>query len=320
MRLFPIRPALIALVAGLAACSTPAPPSPPPAPAPVAPPVALDRTVAEAASVYVAFARSMTEATPVFDSPESVQAFLSRGAAYEPVQLSRGLIAYAAIIALQTPDYVSGVRALAADPAQRSRLADEIQRDPSYAAVLPGAEAAASRIASVLSPDINAFSLLAETIESDAYVIQERSDPRRRWAAQPVADRAGRLERAKAVSAAGLPTSDEDALRLFASAHALAEPAEGEASYPAPYSPAVTRALAVAALAALGDGPTDPGQVGLLTQDQGGDFCLSMSKLNLFQCLAASRPSYEDMFCIGRHVVRDLETCIRTSFAPDTAP
>ena len=34
-----------------------------------------------------------------------------------------------------------------------------------------------------------------------------------------------------------------------------------------------------------------------------------MSKLMLFQCLAASRPSYEDMFCLGRHITRDLATC-----------
>ena len=34
-----------------------------------------------------------------------------------------------------------------------------------------------------------------------------------------------------------------------------------------------------------------------------------MSKLMLFQCLAASRPSYEDMFCTGRHIVRDLAAC-----------
>ena len=41
-----------------------------------------------------------------------------------------------------------------------------------------------------------------------------------------------------------------------------------------------------------------------------------MSKLNLFQCLAASRPNYEDMFCLGRHVVRDLATCARGAAMP----
>jgi hypothetical protein len=42
-----------------------------------------------------------------------------------------------------------------------------------------------------------------------------------------------------------------------------------------------------------------------------------MSKLMLFQCLAASRPSYEDMFCVGRHIVaRDLATCTTEAVTP----
>lgn len=36
----------------------------------------------------------------------------------------------------------------------------------------------------------------------------------------------------------------------------------------------------------------------------------------LFQCLAASRPSYEDIFCIGRHVARDLATCTAQNITP----
>jgi hypothetical protein len=36
----------------------------------------------------------------------------------------------------------------------------------------------------------------------------------------------------------------------------------------------------------------------------------------LFQCLAASRPSYEDMFCVGRHVARDLATCTAQNITP----
>ena len=41
-----------------------------------------------------------------------------------------------------------------------------------------------------------------------------------------------------------------------------------------------------------------------------------MSKLNLFQCLAASRPHYEDIFCIGQHIVSDLATCAAQSMGP----
>ncbi len=42
-----------------------------------------------------------------------------KGAAVEAGQLSRGMIAYGAILALQSPEYVAGVRQYAADPAQR---------------------------------------------------------------------------------------------------------------------------------------------------------------------------------------------------------
>lgn len=310
----------LGMLALLASCSTPTAEPSPSTPVPTPPPVSLDREIAEAASVYVAFARSMTETRPDFTSAEAVQAFLSKGAAYEPEQLSHGLIAYASILALQSPDYVSGIRAYAADSQQRRRIIVEIQSNPAYAATLPGADLAAGRIASVLSSDIAAFGALAEAIEADAYTIQERGDPRRRWAALPVIDRTGRLERTKAVSGTTLPASYEDAAQLFVAAYATIEPINGAQSAP-PYSPAVNRALAVAALAALGgsDSEEHP-QSRLLKHEKDSELCLTLSKLNLFQCLAASRPSYEDMFCIGRHVLRDLESCTRASVGEAPKP
>ena len=77
----------------------------------------------------------------------------------------------------------------------------------------------------------------------------------------------------------------------------------------------MTRSLSIAAGALLGDSVTDDGSEGVL-QDPNATFCLQMSKLNLFQCLAAAKPSYEDMFCIGRHVVRDLADCTRMAVNP----
>ena len=68
--------------------------------------------------------------------------------------------------------------------------------------------------------------------------------------------------------------------------------------------------LAIAALGALGAGG-DEARVNTeaLTHEPNSEFCMDMSKLMLFQCLAASRPSYEDIFCLGRHITRDLATC-----------
>jgi hypothetical protein len=35
-----------------------------------------------------------------------------------------------------------------------------------------------------------------------------------------------------------------------------------------------------------------------------------MAKLNLYQCLAVSRPHYEDVFCLGQHIMMDTGRCM----------
>ena len=38
--------------------------------------------------------------------------------------------------------------------------------------------------------------------------------------------------------------------------------------------------------------------------------CLNMAKLNLYQCLAVAKPHYEDVFCLGQHVLEDTGHCL----------
>lgn len=302
--------AAIAAAAILAGCSTPEPEAPPPPP-PVTPPppVALNEGVAQAASVYVAFVREVGTIQAGFPDAESIQAAIRKGAAYEPGQLSRGMIAYGSILALQSPEYVAGVRQFASTPALRQEMIARIVADPAYAATLPGAEAAAGLITSTMGRDIASLTAIAEAVEGDAYTIQERRDPRRRWAVQPVADRVGRLEGAKTLSVSRLPSAEESA-RLFAAANSGSGLNLTPAQRGAPFTPAVVNSLAIAALAALGAAGDDARtNTDALSSESNNEFCLNMSKLMLFQCLAASRPSYEDMFCAGRHIVRDLATC-----------
>ena len=143
--------AAVAVAALLASCATPEPePAPaPPAPvAPVYPPlpaVSLNEGVAQAASIYVAFMREAGTIQAGFTSAEAIQAAIRRGASYEPAQLSRGMIAYGSILALQSPEFVQGIRALAVDPAVRNDIIARLVADPGYAANLPGADAAAGR-------------------------------------------------------------------------------------------------------------------------------------------------------------------------------
>lgn len=315
--------AAIAAAAILASCSTPEPEAPPPPPPPPLPAVSLNEGVAQAASVYVAFVREVSTIQGGFTDAESIQAAIRKGAAYEPGQLSRGMIAYGSILALQSPEYVAGVRQFASTPALRQEMIGRIVADPAYAATLPGAEAAAGLITATMGKDIATLTAIAEAVEGDAYTIQERRDPRRRWAVTPIADRNGRLEGAKALSVSQLPSAEESA-RLFAAANSGAGLNLTPAQRGAPFTPAVVNSLAIAALAALGAAGDDARtNTDALSTESNNEFCLSMSKLMLFQCLAASRPSYEDMFCTGRHIVRDLATCTAQYTGPvpvSTAP
>jgi hypothetical protein len=280
------------------------------------PPIRLNQEVAEAASIYVAFSRDMAAIQAGFNNPESIQDAVRRGAAYDPVQLSRGLVAYASIVALQSPEFVAGVRQYAVNPTSREQLAANIVADPRWAGQLPGADAAAGLIIATLRTDIDALNRTASAIEDDAYAIQ--ADGRRSWAAATVPNRVGRLEDAKARSLRTMLPSGPEAARLLAAAHdgtglGLASDRRRQGPYP----PVVERALAIAALAALGEaGDNAMARTSALQNESVSQNCLAESKLNLFQCLAAARPNYEDVFCLGRHIVRDIATCTRGAAQP----
>ena len=73
----------------------------------------------------------------------------------------------------------------------------------------------------------------------------------------------------------------------------------------------MTRAVALAALAVLGEvreGHDD--QALALMSDTATHRCLTMAKLNLYQCLAVAGPHYEDVFCMGQHAIKDTGQCL----------
>jgi hypothetical protein len=281
----------------------------------------LNEGVAQAASIYVSFMRDVgTIPAGGFQDAESIQSAIRKGAAYEPAQLSRGMIAYGSILALQSPEFVQGVRTYAVDPAIRQEMVARLIADPATAATLPGADVAAGLIVETLGRDVVAMRVIADGVEGDAYTIQERRDPRRRWAVTHIPNREVRLESAKTLSAAAMLPSAEESSRLFAAANSGSGLSLTASRSGPPYTPAVVRSLALAALAALGAGGEDArANTEAMTVDQNSEFCLNMSKLMLFQCLAASRPSYEDMFCVGRHIARDLSTCTAQNITPAPA-
>ncbi|HEY2752410.1 hypothetical protein [Phenylobacterium sp.] len=283
--------AAAACATALVACTTaPAPPLAH-APSPTAQMAApRDRGLVAQASAFESFMRHARGIDAQFAGPSEVSEALQTGAAHEPHELESGMIAYAALAALQEPRLVAAVRA----NRNPGDLARRLSADPQAALALPGAEQAEARASGALFAQGAALAGEGEKVKRAAYTVQHQA-----WSKAKVPDAAARLSRVKHISAEAYRPNREDPERLR---QALAD---GERR-PGPPSPVVTRAVALAALSVLGE----DGQARSLMSEPRSDSCIRLAKLNLFQCLATAGPHYEDIFCLGQHAMIDPGQCV----------
>lgn len=245
------------------------------------------------AAVFVGYVRDAGALGPGFAGPSAVTAAVQTGAAYEPKQLEAGLIAFAAVAALQEPSFVAGVRKAAArDGAQA--VARRIAADPSAAMKLAGAAAAAGRARGALSRQGSLLATRGEAVRQTAYSIQRQS-----WSKAKVADAQGRLSRAKAAGRIARRGGADDQAQLYR----IAAESSGRSG---PAGPVVTRGVAAAALSVLDD---DKAAARMLAEPRAG-MCVRMAKLNYHQCLASAGPYYEDVYCLGRHALLETGQCV----------
>ena len=253
-------------------------------------PAGAERGLAAEASAFESFMRRARGIDAGFSGPADVAQALQTGASHDPHELEAGMVAYAALAALQEPRFVAAVRA------QRDRgdLARRLAADPQAALALPGGEAAGALANGALYAQGVALFTDGERVKHAAYSVQRQG-----WAKAKVPDAAGRLSRVKRISAAGYQPSREDAAELQT---ALAHPTR-RAGAP---SAAVAHGVALAALTVLGE---DGRARSLLTEPRAGS-CLRLAKLNLYQCLASAGPHYEDIYCLGQHAMMDTGQCV----------
>jgi hypothetical protein len=264
---------------------------------------ALGRRVTDAATAYDGYVRHAAAIDPAFSDAASVQRAVRSGSDYQPAQLQQGIVAYAAMIALRSPAFVDGVRArAAADPS----FADRLAAQPAEVLQVPGAQAAAMDVASVLHAHGVALQSTGKAIGKAAYDVQAQA-----WSKTPVANPVEVLAGVKA-SAATLRTADapsEKALLL-----SLVSAPRGDAASAPSATPAVVRGMAIAALAVMGRaGDREELRIQTLLEDEVSAACLKMATLNTNQCLAAAGPHYDDIFCVGEHSVGETARCVSTA-------
>jgi hypothetical protein len=276
----------------------------PPPPPPPMPDVGLGGRLVDDAAAYETYAAQAGAISPAFTDPQSVAEALRVGVAYEPGQLRRGAVAYGASAALDDSTFVADVRAAGDTPEKRYAIVSRIFADPKNVLAFADARGAAALAKAALAQSgIKVFDA-GDRVRLAAYSIQHQP-----WSLTDVADRDGRAAVVKQLSSASR--------RPSASAHTDVDrmiggdPAQPPMAAAPPYSPLVIRAVALAALAAIGQaGDEDVSHLGWLTDDYFLDHCLSEAKLSLYECIAVARPNYEDVFCLGQHALKDTGACL----------
>lgn len=276
----------------LASCAMPPPASGPAGPP--APQAHVDVGLAAQAGAFEAFTRKAGAISPAFSGVEDVSRGLQAGAAYEPRQLEAGMIAYAALAALQEPAFVAGVK-----KAGGRDLARRLAANPEAAFDLPGAAAAAGRANGALHRRGEALVDAGGRVRKAAYSVQKH-----KWSTARLTNGPARLAQVKRISTGGHRAAPEDRARVAAAV------AEGGRRGGA--SPVVARGLALAALTVLGQ---EAQGRSLLSEPRTGA-CLRWAKMNFHQCLASAGTHYEDIYCLGVHAMTETGQCVVEATRP----
>lgn len=290
----------IALLVGCA--EPPAPPPPPPPPAAVS----LTPKLIEQASAYRYYVTRSTAISPNFTDGATIADALRVGVSYEPKQLMQGATAYGAIVALQDPTFVAGVRSYGTNAETRKQIAYSIIKDPAYVVGMTGSGSAAGLVITALADDGNRFYEAGKAVKQAAYDVQKQP-----WSKADIVNREMRLVQAKSLSSTPVIGDIAETTRLQQAAAGRGPLGLTAAPAAPPFTPVVIRSLAVAALAVLGEA-TDANleTINAVMYEPNTGMCVNMAKLNLYQCLAVSKPHYEDVFCLGQHAMMDTARCV----------
>jgi len=321
-----------------AVVETPAPPvpsGPPPEP------------LAAAIPVYAAFQADIGDLQnqPVANNDDLDRA-LERAAAQNRHAVMRGWIAYGALTAAQSKEFVQGVRDTSGHYGQ-ARFIRGLMLDPGYAQTLKGGPEAARLALEGSRADGERIHAVGARYRQMAFDLQKQ-----RWANQVSQQQAARVQRVKnlAAGAATRTVAAEFAPRLVA-APGASSPASDPSAFGGrafwdtlrltPVSSvqqvaaptyavavrantdrvgAVNRMTTLAALYVLGATQDPAAQTErLLNEDVGSKNCFELAQVQFYQCLSAAHFRYENAYCMGEHALQDMGACIRDAASVDGA-
>ncbi len=306
--------------------------------APVAAP--LDTTYAgdrltQAASTYGSFQSDVTRYSRSLNSEAEIDEALRALGTHNHQKLSEGWIAYAALIAAQSPTFAAEVRKVD-DFYGRERMLLGMRNDRGYVRQLDGAQEALDLAISAAQADARRLNAAGEKIKEQAYSLQGLA-----WAKETINKTTRNMAQGMKMDAVqGRPAlasvralfesrSGDDAVRRAGEAGAPSlwdsfSSVSGSVAFPEtglsrigrnfsvrPVSEGTANRIAtLAAYRILGETSSVNVDVDNALNDPIVSECLNMSQLQLMQCVSATYKVYERPFCIGEHALMDVGKCV----------
>lgn len=202
--------------------------------------------------------------------------------------------------------FVQAVQDVGVEPAARETFAARLVDQPQSVLEAGAARQAADRVAAVLGRMGGRLMSAGAAVEQAADDVQSQA-----WSKDAIVGVHDSLARIKAQSALRVSLLPTDADRLIRSLAAFRNQDGQSGIEVSQTSSAVTRGMALAALAILGMAGEDQAErVQTLLTDPLDLHCLPMAKRTLIECLAVAGPQYENLFCLGRHAMKDTGRCV----------
>lgn len=239
---------------------------------------------------------------------------------HDPEAVAVGQIAFAALIAADTPAFAEAIERRANKPRNREQFLADLRANPAMVRELDGVDEAIMAIRAASLRDSARISQAGDRYIANAYKLQQTG-----WARSKLATNGpARLNEARAFSSARTWPMQKPLPAILSKAgnrrpNLAARPAWTPAWAEAPAGEApialdtarqiyLTKALVVAARYALDD--LNEGHIDAFASDKTNTRCYKMAMLNFDQCIAATRTSYEEAFCIGTHGLNDVSRCV----------
>ncbi|GJL91319.1 hypothetical protein [Hyphococcus sp.] len=284
-----------------------------------------DNALERSAASYIAFREDVAaiEAMP-FNNAEVTREAHRRLSAHNAESLSAGWVAYAALVAADQPAFAEAIEHEIKKKANRRKgefggvdgLLSSMAQDPEFLRNLPGADEAVKAVLAMTVQDGARITELGEAFKTQAYAMQKTS-----WGKQKISPSQSRLDEAATYGRSrGAPAAP---VLVRAENNGVLAPALASArgQWSADWGAGadqgkmteknaeviIDRILNLAARYSTNS--LNPKIVEAYAQNTKSERCLSMAKLTLDQCIAATRAPYEEAFCLGEHGLKDIATC-----------